>query len=88
MVFGFLGLIAVFRLNCCCSYSSEPVHDLLPHQAFAAFSSGDKAFLHASACLPLPRSAGEGAPAGAGEGVVHHGKAAKITMRRQATENQ
>jgi hypothetical protein len=30
-------------------------------------------FLRSGACFPLPRSAGEGAPAGAGEGVVPHG---------------
>jgi hypothetical protein len=39
---------------------------------FPSFSR-DEVFLRSGACFPLPRSAGEGAPAGAGEGVVSAG---------------
>jgi hypothetical protein len=45
---------------------------------------GDKVFLRTSACFPLLRLAGEGAPAGAGEGVVLYFDTANPSIRRFA----
>jgi hypothetical protein len=49
--------------------------------AFPSPAGRGRAPLSSVFCLPLPRLAGEGAPAGAGEGVVPRGEAANFTPR-------
>jgi hypothetical protein len=59
----------------------RPSPDTVSSSCFPSFPR-DEVSLRSNVCLPLTRSAGEGAPAGAGEGVVPTGEAANILAAR------